>query len=81
VGHLGEEAQTLVLPSLDHAEIRRVFLDQRSDERARLADIPGCVAYPRARVYGDEHAPARHSAVRDDREGGRPAAPSATKFA
>ena len=71
MGHLGEEAQTLVLPSLDHVEIRRVFLDQRSDERARVADVPGLVAHPRAMVHGGEQVTARLGAVREDGEGGR----------
>src|SRR2546428_11786425 len=40
-GHLGEQAQALVLPLLDRVEIARIVVDQRLDEGAAVADVAG----------------------------------------
>src|SRR5260370_40928311 len=48
-GHLDEEAQALVLPRLDHVEVRGVFLDQRFHEPVLLADRAGARAVVRRR--------------------------------
>src|SRR2546425_4329691 len=58
-GHLGEQAQALVLPFLDRVEITRIVVDQRLDEGAAVADVAGRVAGARAPGGWREGAPPR----------------------
>src|SRR2546428_9147308 len=49
-GHLGEQAQALVLPLLDRVEIARIVVDQRLDEGAAVTDVAGLL--PGSRPLG-----------------------------
>src|SRR5256885_12059832 len=47
-----EQAETLVLPALDHGEVTGIVLDERLDQRARIADVAGRVPCGRPGVVG-----------------------------
>src|SRR4030095_13593024 len=66
-----EETQALVLPLLERVEISGIVVDQRLDEGAPGADVPGLVADPRPMGYGRQDVAARLCAVGEHREGAR----------
>src|SRR5256885_5466740 len=69
-----EQAETLVLPALDHGEVTGIVLDERLDQRARIADVAGDRGGPPAAVArgGGGTLAALPAAEGDGREPARP---------